>query len=58
MTLATSKPRKSKKPIASLAHALEQMERQRDELTEAIDELKAQLDWGRQLLHEKTDATD
>ena len=37
---------------------LEQMERQRDELTEAIDELKAQLDWGRQLLHEKTDATD
>jgi hypothetical protein len=34
------------------------MERQRDELTEAIDELKAQLDWGRQLLHEKTDATD
>ena len=37
---------------------LEQMERQRDELTEAIDELKAQLDWGRQLLHEKTDVTD
>ena len=37
---------------------MEQMERQRDELTEAIDELKAQLDWGRQLLHEKTDVTD
>ena len=37
---------------------LEDMERQRDELNEAIDELKAQLDWGRQLLHQKTRATD
>ena len=37
---------------------LEQMEQQRDELNEAIDELKAQLDWGRQVLHQKTHATD
>ena len=37
---------------------LEDMESQRDELNEAIDELKAQLDWGRQLLHQKTRATD
>ena len=37
---------------------LEDMERQRDELNEAIDELKAQLDWGRQLLHQETRTTD
>ena len=29
---------------------LAEMERQRDELTETINELKAQLDWGKQLL--------
>ena len=33
---------------------LEQMENQRDELNNAINELQAQLDWGRQLLQQKT----
>jgi DNA-binding transcriptional MerR regulator len=32
---------------------LEQMENQRDELNDAINELQAQLDWGRQLLQQK-----
>jgi DNA-binding transcriptional MerR regulator len=32
---------------------LEQMENQRDELNNAINELQAQLDWGRQLLQQK-----
>ena len=37
---------------------LEQMEQQRDALNEAIDELTAQLDWGRPVLHQQTHATD
>ena len=32
---------------------LEHMQNQRDELNDAINELKAQLDWGRQLVQEK-----
>ena len=32
---------------------MEHMQNQRDELNDAINELKAQLDWGRQLLQQK-----
>ena len=32
---------------------LEHMQNQRDELNDAINELKAQLDWGRQLVQKK-----
>ena len=37
---------------------LEQMENQRDELNDAINELQAQLDWGRQLLQQKRCSID
>ena len=37
---------------------LEQMENQRDELNNAINELQAQLDWGRQLLQQKRCSID
>jgi DNA-binding transcriptional MerR regulator len=37
---------------------LEQMENQRDELNNAINELQAQLDWGPQLLQQKRCSID
>ena len=36
---------------------LADMERQRDELTEAIDDLKSQLDWGAQMIASLTNPT-
>jgi hypothetical protein len=37
---------------------LEHMQNQRDELNDAINELKAQLDWGQQLLQQKRCSID